>query len=225
MGQNNAFFFSKKSKNEINTVTQRGDMEIYLIRHGETDYNLQGIVQGSSVNTSLNQTGKTQAQKFFEAYQNTHFDKVYTSTLNRAIESVQGFINKGISWEKHDALNEINWGNSDGQKVNIKEHAEYMNTLKLWQNGEYHMRMPGGESPLDVKNRQTQFLNLLQNVPLQRVLICMHGRAMRIFLCNLLNLNLNQMEGFEHSNLCLYTLKREDSKFKIIKPNCTLHLK
>ena len=42
--------------------------KIYLIRHGQTDFNLQGIVQGSGVDADLNDTGKAQADFFYEKY-------------------------------------------------------------------------------------------------------------------------------------------------------------
>ncbi|HCZ37344.1 MAG TPA: histidine phosphatase family protein, partial [Cytophagales bacterium] len=66
--------------------------KIYLIRHGQTDFNLKGIVQGSGVDSSLNAKGMAQAQAFFEMYKHIKFDKIYTSTLKRTRESVSGFI-------------------------------------------------------------------------------------------------------------------------------------
>ena len=45
-----------------------GTKEIFIIRHGETDYNLQGIIQGKGVNPSLNDKGRKQAQLFFDHY-------------------------------------------------------------------------------------------------------------------------------------------------------------
>ena len=47
--------------------------EIYIIRHGETDYNRQGIVQGQGVDTSLNDLGRRQASAFFEHYRHIDF--------------------------------------------------------------------------------------------------------------------------------------------------------
>ncbi|HLS39123.1 MAG TPA: histidine phosphatase family protein, partial [Sphingobacterium bovisgrunnientis] len=55
----------------------------YFIRHGQTDLNLKGIVQGRGVNTSLNDSGRKQADAFFNAYKHIPFDKIYTSTLVR----------------------------------------------------------------------------------------------------------------------------------------------
>ncbi len=57
--------------------------KIYIVRHGQTNFNLQGIVQGSGVDSSLNAMGRAQAAAFFKAYQSVAFDKIYTSTLKK----------------------------------------------------------------------------------------------------------------------------------------------
>jgi broad specificity phosphatase PhoE len=44
------------------------DKELYIIRHGETDLNKQGIVQGRGINSDLNDTGRAQAAAFFKMY-------------------------------------------------------------------------------------------------------------------------------------------------------------
>ena len=78
--------------------------KIYLVRHGQTDFNLKGIVQGSGVNSSLNKVGRQQANAFFAAYRNVRFDKIYTSELKRTQESVRKFIEKGIPYESLQGL-------------------------------------------------------------------------------------------------------------------------
>ena len=54
---------------------------IYLIRHGETDYNRRGVVQGSGIDSDLNEMGRAQAMAFFQAYQHVPFAKLYISGL------------------------------------------------------------------------------------------------------------------------------------------------
>jgi broad specificity phosphatase PhoE len=81
--------------------------KIYLIRHGQTDYNLQNIVQGSGVDTDLNDRGRQQAQAFFERYKEVPFQKVYTSALKRTHQSVKGFLELGLPHMQLAGLNEI----------------------------------------------------------------------------------------------------------------------
>ena len=57
------------------------EKEIFIIRHGETDFNQLGIVQGKGVNSSINAKGTQQAQAFFEAYSNETFEKIYITKI------------------------------------------------------------------------------------------------------------------------------------------------
>lgn len=199
--------------------------KIYIIRHGQTDFNLQGIVQGSGVNSSLNATGRTQAQAFFDVYKEVPFDKVYTSVLKRTQETVDGFIRMGIAHEALSGLNEISWGSNEGQKITPDEDAYYHWMLQQWQAGNTSLRIEGGESPDEVAARQQPIIKrILENHDEQHVLICMHGRAMRILLCQLLHYPLKSMDLFEHTNLCLYQLNFTGTLFNVSKYNDISHL-
>ena len=190
--------------------------KIYLIRHGQTDFNVRGIVQGSGVDSSLNEAGCQQAARFFAAYQQVKFDKVYTSTLRRTQESVQHFLDLGLAHEAHPGLNEISWGVREGTRITPEEDAEYQGVLNQWKVGETHARLTGGESPDEVAARQRPFIELLKTRPEEEtVLVCMHGRAMRVLLCQLLNYPLCYMDAFEHRNLCLYHLHYTGSMFSV----------
>jgi broad specificity phosphatase PhoE len=199
--------------------------KIYLIRHGQTDFNLRSIVQGSGIDASLNETGRAQANLFYEAYKNHSFNKVYTSTLKRSIESVSGFIADGLVHESLNGLNEINWGTREGMVITPEEDAYYHWVLKEWQKGNTTLRIEGGESPQDVFERQEEAFNtIMKKTDEEQILICMHGRAMRILLCRMLNYPLMCMDLFEHQNLCLYQLDFTGSMFTVRLFNHSDHL-
>src|ERR1700712_3048456 len=88
---------------------------LYIVRHGQTDLNKQGIVQGRGMNTDLNDEGRKQAGLFFNAYKDLTFDKIYISELKRTQQSIQQFIDLGISFEKLSGLDELGWGVHEGQ--------------------------------------------------------------------------------------------------------------
>lgn len=199
--------------------------KIYIIRHGQTDFNLKGIVQGSGVDSSLNERGRGQALAFYQAYQHIPFDKIYTSALKRTKESVDNFIKQGIPFESLSGLNEISWGTKEGQPITAEEDAYYHWMLNQWELGNTHERIEGGESPDDVTIRQADALNhILNQTREETILICMHGRAMRILLCRLLNYPLQSMDMFVHENLCLYFVEKTDTMFVVKKYNDTTHL-
>jgi len=201
---------------------------IYLIRHGQTTYNQQGVVQGSGIDSDLNEKGVLQAQAFFEFYKGITFDAVYTSRLKRTIQSVQPFLDLGLKHEAHAGLNEISWGSKEGQAVLPHEEDPFFSKmLDEWRKGNTHISAFGGESPNEVAVRQKPFLEILfspDRVQEENVLICMHGRAMRVLLCQLLNLPIGEMDTFEHGNLCLYHLAYTGTMINIVKHNDKGHL-
>jgi len=200
--------------------------KIYLVRHGQTEYNLHGIVQGSGVDSDLNATGQRQAELFFDMYQSVNFDKVYTSRLKRSIQSVQKFIDKGIPVEHYEGLNEIDWGTREGKKISEEDDAYYHELVRRWGEGEIETPIEGGESPVMVQNRQKPVLDkILSREDEKTILICMHGRAMRIFLSLMLNYPLKEMDKFSHTNLCLYELTYTGSMFTVDRFCDTTHLK
>jgi 2,3-bisphosphoglycerate-dependent phosphoglycerate mutase len=197
---------------------------IYLIRHGETDFNKKGIIQGSGINSDLNETGRTQAELFYNKYQTVPFDCVYTSLLKRTHQSVASFIQK----HPHKAiaeLNEINWGIMEGVEQTPERVAHFESIVKQWQSGELDTAVADGETPLEMFERQKIGLaKIMAQTEEENILICMHGRAMRSFLCLLTNTPLQDMEKWGHSNLCLYVLKFNGTCFDVVEHNQTAHL-
>jgi probable phosphoglycerate mutase len=199
--------------------------KIYLIRHGQTDYNKRGVVQGSGIDAPLNALGEQQAQAFYEKYKSTAFDTVYTSKLIRSIQSVQKFIDSGIPHISFAGLNEINWGIYEGKIVNNDENQYYHQVTDAWARGESKLQINGGDSPWMVQERQKSVLEHILAQPNEKtILICMHGRAMRIFLCLLLNCDLKEMDSFAHDNLGLYLLDYHENKFSVEAANDVSHL-
>ena len=198
-------------------------MELYIIRHGETDFNKMGIVQGRGVDSDLNAMGLQQAKSFYKAYHHIPFDKVYTSSLKRTHQTVDQFIQKGIDWVKLKELDELDWGINEGRAATPEMKSEFHMLTRKWMEGELHLKFPGGESPIEVNHRQKIAIQKIVSEPLQHVLICMHGRALRLILCELLNLPLSQMDTFPHSNVSLYRLKYKDGDFELLDFNNTDH--
>jgi phosphoserine phosphatase len=200
--------------------------KIYLVRHGQTDYNLKGVVQGSGIDAPLNSTGLKQAHAFFQAYQNIPFTKVFYTGLQRTKQSIQQFLDLGIPYEEVKELNEICWGKYEGLPMTPQENKYYQEMLERWANGEINYAIEGGESPVMVAERLKVGIEKIFKQDGDHFLICMHGRSMRILLCLLLNYDLKCMDVFTHQNLGLYVLNRdEEGVFQVEKFNCGEHLK
>lgn len=199
---------------------------IYIIRHGETDLNKLGIVQGRGMDTNLNDRGRIQAEAFYQAYKHIPFDKVYTSTLKRTHQTVKKFIDSNIPWTQYPGLDELGWGIHEGLENNEHIKNEFINILQKWNSGELHHKFERGESPLEVKERQLIVLEkLIEENDDRNILICMHGRALRLFLCLLTDKPLSYMDSFPHYNTTLYKVEYDGKGFHILEFNNTDHLK
>jgi len=198
---------------------------IFILRHAETDFNKQGVVQGGGIDSPLSAIGKAQAHAFYIWYKDYPFDKIYISTLQRTHQTVKEFIDDGIPFEKLKGLNEIDWGVFEGKKITPANNEYYKMLIENWQNGKVDYRIDGGESPLMVQKRQQNVLEHILYRPKEKnVLICMHGRAMRILLTTLLNYPLSLMDRFAHQNTGFYHLTYKENTFSVVKANDTVHL-
>jgi len=199
---------------------------LYIVRHGQTDLNKQGIVQGRGMNTDLNDEGRKQAELFFNAYKDVPFDKIYISELKRTQQSIQQFIDLSIPYEKLEGLDELAWGIHEGQASTPETTAQFFKLVRDWVDGKLDSKFEGGESPNEVMARQKIALDIIMSRPEEEtVLICMHGRAMRLLLCLLTGKPLSEMETFPHQNLVLYKVAYDGDKFEIIDFNNAEHLR
>ena len=82
----------------------------------------------------------------------------------------------------------------DGQK-----RAVYRELIQRWRDGDYAASVPQGESAAEVAARLQQILPQLLSHK-EDIMVCTHGRTMRILLCLLTHIPLSQQDSFEHSN-------------------------
>lgn len=198
---------------------------IYIIRHGETEYNKQGIIQGSGIDSDLNETGRKQAGQFYQAYHHIPFDQIYASELKRTQQSVAHFAQNGHKVEIIPEFNEINWGIFEGLKGTPDSHKVYLAMTEDWKAGLLDRSVDGGETPNELQRRQRKGLEkIMARTDEKQILICMHGRAMRSFLCLLTGTPLHQMDEYKHNNLCLYVVEGDGESFTIKEKNCSKHL-
>ena len=200
---------------------------LYIIRHGQTDLNKQGIIQGSGIDADLNARGRAQGTAFYEMYKDVPFDKVYVSKLKRTYQTVQKFIEEAkIPFEKLGGLNELAWGKYEGKTSTPETKAAFLKIMRDWLEGNLDSKFDGGESPNELQAKQKQALEAIMSHPEEKtVLICMHGRALRLFLCLLTGVSLINMDQFPHQNVILYKVTWDGSKFEIVGFNNADHLK
>ncbi|KAJ3060762.1 hypothetical protein HDU98_003270 [Podochytrium sp. JEL0797] len=180
---------------------------VYLIRHGETDANASGIMQGSGLDLPLSLRGKRQAVALGQRFPDTPVDLIVVSTLQRTTETANEIkkFHPNARFVVLKDLVEISWGELDG-KVPTPALGELW---KEWEDGNMDACAPGGESPIEVEKRAVPALyDVIRNsLPSeQNIVIVIHGRLIRILLASILNHNLRSMNTFHHANTCVNVL-------------------
>jgi len=87
-------------------------VNIYVARHGQTDWNQKGILLGST-DMGLNETGKLQAEKLKKKLENIKFDYIFSSDLKRALQTSQ-IIADEFPIIENSKLRERNYGTLEG---------------------------------------------------------------------------------------------------------------
>ena len=147
-------------------------MKLYIVRHGQTDYNIDNKVCGIS-DVELTSLGKQQAKMASEQLKDISLDMIFASPLQRAHETAK-IINENHQLEiKIDSrVQEINFGQFEGV-INNKEFQYYK------QNHALHY--PQGESLFQVVHRVYSFLEELENkYPDKNILVVCHGGIVRV---------------------------------------------
>jgi len=201
------------------------DKEIYIIRHGETDFNKNRIVQGSGVDSSLNETGQAQAAALFSAYQHIDFDLVITSELVRTQQTAQAFIDAGITHIRDGDVDEICWGIHEGKPGDAEMKQDYIELMNEWRNENYDARIEKGESAQELAGRLNRFLEMVKLRNEKKILVLTHGRSIRCLMCLVEEREIKHMDDYEHKNTGVYKVVQKEGKLEIVMSNNVDHLK
>ena len=198
----------------------------YIIRHGETAFNRAGIVQGSGVDSDLNDIGRNQAALFYAKYAAVPFDLILVSSLKRTAQTAAPFIEQGIKTIKIGDLNEINWGTHEGKVSSPEGRFVFRETVRAWSEGNYDARTTDGESAAELAARLERVKKILEGLTEKNVLVVTHGRTLRALTCLLKAEPLANMEQYDHSNtgLVMAHFDHENQTWQITTHNDISHL-
>jgi broad specificity phosphatase PhoE len=183
-------------------------IKIYIARHGETTWNVEGRIQGRS-DPGLSPKGHQQSLALLEQLKNQSLSAIYTSRLQRSILTAQPVANHfGLPIWKESGLDEIAFGILEGR--NIYQFDEV--TKSEWErfkDDRFNYRIPGAENYVDVANRIKPFVErTLQNHEGQEVLIVGHRVVNRLLIGMLLEFPSEKVLEIEQTNDCLYLIRK-----------------
>ena len=203
-------------------------MKLYIIRHGQTEWNKQKKLQGRS-DILLNAYGIQLAKETKVGLENVKFDLAFTSPLKRAKKTAEILLaGRDVQLLEDRRIIEIGFGSYEGlcyakDNYNIPD-PDFMN---FFEKPEAYHPAPDGESFEQLRARAADFLQELSEKKEYRestILVSTHGAA----LCALLNVIKNSTiekfwEGGLHKNCGLSIVEIKDGKAKILKEAIVLY--
>ena len=177
---------------------------LYIVRHGETDWNKMGKYQGIT-DVPLNENGLNQAKACGEALKDITFDRILSSDLSRALvtaETIRGNRTTPITVDKR--LRELNFGDWEAMLFSDIE-SRWPGLIDEMYLRPHLVKVPNGESFKDLQDRAwaglEEFLN--KNDEEETLLIACHGGTIRTLLCKLLDISISHCWNFSQGNTAI----------------------
>ncbi len=168
--------------------------KLYLLRHGQTDWNLEGRYQGQT-DIPLNDTGKEQAEFVSKQLENEKISAVYSSDLSRARETAKAVAKKhNLEVIEIPELKEINQGTWEGMLYeDIKK--KYAKELKERKIDPMNIAPPGGETVREFKKRILSGFNSIieKHNNNETIAIVSHGFTTAVAKTHFLNLDIQDV--------------------------------
>ncbi len=202
--------------------------QIFLIRHGETDWNVLRRLQGHS-DIPLNANGTQQALSIQNDLRNLQLDKYFSSDLSRALQTAElatQLLNKPslqmpAMIQTSKDLREVFLGDAEGLTHEEIQLRFGIDIWKDWTQNDpqlFHTRFPGGESKWEALHRfENYILEQCQRFPSQKLGFFSHGLIMRSFIHKH---NSILTEPFIVKNVQIVSMTLHDSKF-LLQPGAT----
>lgn len=197
-------------------------MKIYMIRHGETDWNKVFRLQGHA-DIPLNEAGKALAEITAQALRDVEFSRIYTSPLKRAKETaliLKG--NRDIPVIEEERIKEISFGIYEGYHCS-EAHYDVPDSefISFFINPGAYIPPQDAESIEDLCERTTDFLmELVHNKEMkdETILISTHGAAIRGLLSTVHKRSKAEFwKGGVHQNCAVTILNVTQEQIRLVE--------
>lgn len=198
--------------------------KIYLVRHGETDWNKENRCQGC-IDIELNDEGIKQAKAIAERLSIEKIDVIYSSMLKRAFNTAE-YINQKFSLNINQdrALNEIDFGEWEGLTFEeMRARPDY--NFGQWKTAPHNATFPGEGNLKVVQDRAMNLVyKIIKENQGKNILIVSHGGILKTIILGLLNIGLEAYNKFYITNtsLSIITVEKERNFINVLNETCHL---
>ena len=183
-------------------------IKIFIARHGETAWNVEGKIQGRS-DPDLTPQGIAQSLALLEQLKGRSLSAIYTSTLQRSIRTAQPIATfLDLPVQKRPELNEMAFGIFEGVQVS-SFNEDLKREWERFKEDRFTYRIPGAENFTDVANRLKPFKEkILRDHAGQEILVIGHMIVNRFLIGMLLEYPLEEIQRTEQHNGFVYLVER-----------------
>jgi broad specificity phosphatase PhoE len=180
---------------------------LYLVRHGQTDWNKEKIFRGRA-DVPLNDYGREEAEALSRYLQDVRFDACYSSPLGRARETAEIVARPhSLDVQIDDGLIDVDYGEWQGS-AEARVQEQYPETYQRWIERPHHMKFPGGESLSAVRKRALASLEVIRaGHPDGVVLAVAHRVVTKVVMCAVLGLG----------NAAFWRIRQDNCAYNVIE--------
>ena len=199
-------------------------MRLFVIRHGETDYNKKRVIQGN-IDSQLTGLGSRQAGLLARELEDSELDMVFSSTASRAYETARPTaLAHRLPVVQVPALRERDYGiyEKRGLSETKRAHPEFFS-----DSGPVGLdvKPEGGESLREVAGRVVPFVDRLVNrLEWENAAVVAHGVINKIIISHLLGTPLGEVGVYKQKNACINELACEKGNWRAVRLGYTGHL-
>jgi broad specificity phosphatase PhoE len=188
---------------------------LYLVRHGETDWNISKTIQGQ-LDIPLNQKGEVQAKELRESLKSVHFDAVFSSDLIRAKKTAEILtLERQLVIETTNALRERAFGIYQGKSMD-EAHEKLYKLLEEYKDHPHIIESQVETNEHMVSRALTYIREISVGYQNKTVLLVSHGGLMRTLLIHLGYCTSKQFPPFGAiKNLAYIKLSSDGSEIKV----------
>lgn len=197
----------------------------YIVRHGQTNWNILGKTQGHG-NSDLTEQGIVQARELAEDITKYPIDYIYSSDLGRAIQTAEILGEKlNLEVQKTEGLREMGFGVWEGLLIDeIKK--DYSDIYDIWRNDPHLVNIPKGETLQVIKERVDNFIEEINKKHENKhIIFVTHSITLRVMLLSFLGSGMENIYKIKQDNTALNRVEYRDYGPVVIKMNDTSHIK